>query len=203
MLRKYVTFILVTAIFTLATPARLYQGIVMNSAETIEPWNFKLGVAPTLIFGKDGADNVLGISGKAGLGLTHRVDVEFTGAIFDNYSYFGIDAEYWAFKGPNVNISGAVGWHMTNFELGADSSGIDATLLASTRPVNNLEITGAVKFSFDHFGDIDRTATLGHFVPGLEYKISPRVDALAEFGIALTDDSWNYLSFGLAYYFRQ
>jgi len=39
-----------------------------------------------------------------------------------------------------------------------------------------------------------------HLVPGIEYRLSDDLDFLAEFGIALNDDSRSYASVGLALY---
>lgn len=178
-----------------------YQGVLLNSAETIKPWNFKLALAPVMILGENGEDSVWGAAGKAGLGLTDWLDLELSGALFEDLTYFGADLEFWFFKGAKVNMSASAGWHLTSYKNGPDSSGIDTTLIVSTRPVRRLEIMGGLKLSFDSFRDIDRNVTLIHVVPGIEYKISDRLDALAEFGIALNDDSRHYLCFGLAYYF--
>jgi hypothetical protein len=41
-----------------------------------------------------------------------------------------------------------------------------------------------------------------HLTPGIEYRLSNDLDFLAEIGIGLTDASANYLTAGLAYYFR-
>jgi hypothetical protein len=38
--------------------------------------------------------------------------------------------------------------------------------------------------------------------PGLEYRVRPNLDLLAEFGIGLNDDSPNYIAFGVAFYLR-
>lgn len=41
-----------------------------------------------------------------------------------------------------------------------------------------------------------------HIAPGIEYRLSDALDLVAEFGIALNDDSSHYLGAGIAYYFR-
>lgn len=198
---KRLTVIFMVAVMMGFLSARSYQGVLLNSAETIKPWNFKLTIAPVMILGKNGGDSVWGIAGKGGLGLADRVDVELSGAYFENYLYLGVDLEYWLLKGSNVNVSASAGWHMTDFKTGPDSSGFDTTLIVSTRPVRNLEITGGLKFSFDYFQDTNQNITLIHFVPGFEYRITSQLDFLAEFGLALNDDSWGYLCFGFSYYF--
>ena len=57
--------------------------------------------------------------------------------------------EYWFLKGENFNASAALGAHITDYKGGGDSKGIDAALLASTRPAKNLEIYGGLMLAFD------------------------------------------------------
>ncbi len=178
-----------------------YQGVLMNSAETINQGNFKLAIFPTMIIGKNGGDNFWGIAGKGGFGLTKNVDIEAKGAIFKNFNYFGFDVEYWFYKGGNVNVSAAAGWHMLASKNGSDSSGIDAAIIASTKPSKKLELYGGVKLSFDSIKNTNRNITLAHIVPGFEYKITSEIDFLGEFGISMNDSTNSYLSFGFAYYF--
>ncbi len=178
-----------------------YQGVLMNSAETINPGNFKLTVFPTMIIGKNGGDNIWGVAGKGGLGLTRSVDIEVKGAIFKNFTYFGVDIEYWFYRGRNLNASFAVGWHMIDTQIGSNSSGIDTAVMLSTKPSKKLELYGGLKISFDSIKNTGQQIDLIHFIPGLEYRVAKDIDFLAEFGIALNGESRNYLSFGFAYYF--
>ena len=128
------------------------------------------------------------------------MDIEAKAAIFKGIKYFGADVEYWFIKGRNFNVSVALGGHMTDAGVGADSSGIDTALLASTRPARNLELYGGFKLAFDSFKNSDHNFTLAHLVPGIEYRISDDLDFLAEVGIALNDNSRSYVSVGLALY---
>jgi len=174
----------------------------MNSAETINQGNFKLALFPTVLLGKNGGDSVWGVAGRAGYGLTPRFDIEAKAGIFKGLNYFGVDAEYWLVHGRNANVSVALGAHLTDSRQGADSSGIDTSLLFSTRPAKRLEIYGGLKLAFDSVKNSDQNFTRAHLVPGLEYRISDDLDFLAEFGIALNDNSRSYASVGLALYLR-
>jgi len=91
---------------------------------------------------------------------------------------------------------------MTDANGGADSSGIDASLLFSTSPVKLLELYAGLKLGFDSIKNSDENYTLAHLVPGLEYRLGPDLDFLAEFGLALNDYSRSYVSVGLALYLR-
>ena len=194
-------FLTVAIFLSTFTSMFAYQGVLMNSAETINQGNFKLAIFPTMIIGKNGGDNFWGVAGKGGFGLTKNIDIEAKGAIFKNFNYFGLDVEYWFYKGGNVNVSAAAGWHMLSSKNGSNSSGIDAAIIASTKPSQKLEVYGGLKLSFDSIKDANRNVTLAHIVPGFEYKITPEVDFLGEFGISLNDSTNSYLSFGFAYYF--
>jgi len=148
-MRKKIMIILVAAMFLAAAVQLSAQQVLMNSAETINKGNLKLAVFPTVLFGKNGGDSVWGVAGRFGYGLTSNLDIEAKAAFFKGLKYFGVDIEYWLLKGENFNVSAALGGHMTDYKGAGDSSGIDAALLASTKPVKNLEIYGGIMLSFD------------------------------------------------------
>jgi hypothetical protein len=198
---KKIVVILAAALFLTAAAAEaLAQGVLMNSAETINQGNIKLALFPTVLFGKNGGDSLWGLAGRVGYGLTPRVDIEAKGASFKGIKYFGADIEYWLVQGRNANVSVALGAHLTNWQGGADSSGIDTSLLFSTRPAEHLELYGGLKLAFDSFKNSNDNWTYAQLVPGLEYRLSADLDFLAEFGIALNDNSRSYFSVGLSLY---
>jgi len=200
---KKIAVILAATVFLFAAVAEVSaQDVLMNSAETINQGNFKLALFPTVLLGKNGGDPVWGVAGRFGYGLTPRFDIEAKAGLFKGLTYFGAEAEYWLVQGRNANVSVALGAHMTDSKGGADSTGIDASLLFSTNPVDRLELYGGLKFAFDSFKNSDQNFTRVHLVPGLEYRLSPDLDFLAEFGIALNDNSRSYVSVGLALYLR-
>jgi hypothetical protein len=200
-MRRKTMSVLAAAVFLAAAAVEVSaQGVLMNSAETINQGNIKLAVFPTVLLGKDGGDSVWGVAGRAGYGLTPRFDVEAKGAAFKDLKYFGGDVECWLVKGRNLNASVALGGHVTDSKNGADSSGIDTAFLVSTTPAKHLEIYGGLKLAFDSVKNSDSHFTLAHFVPGIEYRISDDIDFLAEVGIALNGNSRSYASVGLALY---
>src|SRR5690606_22660445 len=89
---------------------------VMNSAETINKGNFKLLGNPMVIFGKNGADNAMGIAVAGGYGFTDRFDAEAKVALFDGVKFMGFDAEYWLVKGGQVDVSLIGGAHLGRSE---------------------------------------------------------------------------------------
>ena len=85
----------------------------------------------------------------------------------------------------------------TIFALGAGSAQAQNFLMNSAETINK----GNFKIS------AFPTVVLGedggeNVVPGIEYRVAKDLDALAEIGLGLTDESPNYLSFGLSYYVR-
>jgi hypothetical protein len=199
MSKKFVIILL--AVIFLAAAAQLpAQAVLMNSAETINQGNLKLAIFPTVLFGKNGGDSVWGVAGRFGYGLTPSIDIEAKAAYFKGLHYYGADIEWWFLRGHNFNGSVALGGHMTNYDGGGDSNGIDTSILFSHKPVKNLEIYGGLMLAFESVKNTDASFTLMHFVPGLEYRISNDLDFLAEVGIALNSDSRSYASVGLALY---
>jgi len=202
MLRKMIVILAAMALLFVAAVTVSAQGVLMNSAETINQGNFKLALFPTVLLGKNGGDPLWGVAGRVGYGLTPHIDIEAKGAILKDLKYFGADVEYWLVQGKNVNVSVALGGHMTDSNGGADSSGIDTSVLFSTSPVKLLEFYAGLKLGFDSIKNSDENYTLAHLVPGLEYRLGPDLDFLAEFGLALNDYSRSYVSVGLALYLR-
>jgi hypothetical protein len=201
-MRKKIMIIVAAAMFLAVTAAQVSaQSVLMNSAETINQGNLKLGIFPTVLIGKNGGNSVWGVAGRFGYGLTSTIDIEAKAAFFKGLKYYGADIEFWFLKGRNVNASATVGGHLTDYSGAGDSSGIDASLLVSTRPVKNLEIYGGLMVAFDSLKNSDENFTRVHIVPGIEYRINDDLDFLAEFGIGISDDSSNYASVGLAFYF--
>jgi hypothetical protein len=200
---KKIGRIAAVALFLIAGVAKVSaQEVIMNSAETINKGNFKLALFPTVLLGKDGSESAWGLAGRIGYGLTRNFDIEAKGAAFQGLKYFGVDAEYWLYHGPQVNCSVALGAHMTDWGQGAGSSGIDTALLISTDPVRRLELYGGLMLSFDSIKNSDSRRTLAHVVPGIEYRLTDDLDFLAEVGIALNRNSRSYASVGLALYIR-
>jgi hypothetical protein len=200
-MRKTIMILLAAALFlTVAVAEVSAQSVLMNSAETINQGNLKLGIFPTMLFSKGGSDSLWGVAARFGYGLTKNIDIEAKAAFFKGLKYFGADIEYWFLKGESFNASAALGAHMTDYKGGGDSKGIDAALLASTRPAKNLEVYGGLMLAFDSIKN-GNNYTLAHLVPGIEYRLSEDLDFLAEVGIALNDNSRSYGSVGLAYYF--
>jgi hypothetical protein len=200
MFKKIVMFMVAVMFLAAAAVELRAQDVIMGSAETINKGNLKIGVYPTVLFGKNGNNSIWGGAGRLGFGLADRFDIEAKAGFFKGLNYFGVEAEYWLVQGRSINASVALGGHMTNRRGSADSSGIDTRLLLSTTPVANLEFYGGFKMAFDQYKNMNAGYTTAHLVPGIEYRLSADLDFLAEVGIALNNNSSSYASVGLSLY---
>jgi hypothetical protein len=190
------------------TAAAQYIGI-LQSAETMDKGTFKLMAAPILAFGKDEADDEFGVVGRGGYGFTDRFDAEARVGFFENGTFFGADGELWILRGAekdvgvDLSLTGGLHWILGKDDY-SDTWGIDITPLFSGHVSQRVELCGALDISFGSISDapegVDDSFTRLHFVPGIEYRVSSKADIEAEFGIALNDDSWNYVGIGVAFY---
>jgi len=182
---------------------------VLQSAETMDRGAIKLMVAPIMTFGKDGGDDKIGVTARAGYGFIDRLDLEAKLGFFDGATVVGVDGEYWIFRGSSENsgvdfsLTGGIHW-----KFGSNNSydvfGIEVIPQISGNLTKNLELCGAFSASFESIQDLpagyDDSYTTLHLVPGIEYRLSKSLDLVGEFGLALNNDSFNYIGAGLAYY---
>ena len=173
---------------------------IMESAETINPGNFKLRANPMFLFGK-GFDSDVGVAAVLGYGFTPRFDLEGGVAIYDGVTFFGANGEYWVVKHAPIDFSIAFGLHRRVGDQTADYNGIDLTFLPGGHVSRNLEVYAGLDFAFEGLGVPGNFKTV-HLVPGLEYKLNDSIDLLAELGLGLNDNSRHYFSGGIAIYFR-
>jgi hypothetical protein len=184
---------------------------VLQSAETMDRGTFKLMLAPIMVFGKDGADNKIGIAARGGYGFTERFDAEVKLGSFDNGTLIGMDGEYWIFgqkernSSIDLSLTGGLHW-MLGRNNHYDTMGFEITPQMSGNVSRNLELCFSLDASFERIKDapqgIDNSFTRLHLVPGIEYRLSDSFDLVAEFGFAINDNSSNYLGAGITYYVR-
>lgn len=195
--------VLIVAIAVVAPAAASAQDFgVAESAETINPGNFKLSVNPMFVF-PDEADNEIGAGFRFGYGFTPRFDMEAKAAFYDGLYFFGGDFEYWLVKNKAWDVSGGAGLHFARGDRVADSTGIDLTLIGSRHIARRLEFYGALDVAIESVDDDEgEDFTTVHLVPGIEYAISDDLDFVAEAGFSLNDHGSHYVSVGLSYYIR-
>jgi hypothetical protein len=177
---------------------------VLESAETINPGNVKLGVFPLFVF-PDGGDTDFRLPVSLGFGVNDSFDVEGRAAFSDDITFVGGDGEYWIVKNAPLDLSfrGGVHWGFVDGDVG-DSFGVDVTVLGSAPIARRLEVIGALDMAFNSMDvGVDRDGfTTVHLVPGIEAAINDDLDFLAEFGFGVSDSASHYAAFGLAFYFR-
>jgi hypothetical protein len=181
---------------------------LMESAETIDRGTFKLRVNPMIVFGKDdqGQDTEGGVAAMIGYGVTDRFDLEGGVALYDGFTFVGLNGEYWLMRDPiretALDLSVIGGIHSGRGSSTPDTVGFDLSVLASKRLNERLEFYGGLDLAFENVNDSDESFTPVHIVPGLEYRMADDLDLVGEFGIGLNDEARHYLSVGIAYYFR-
>ncbi|MBN2011017.1 outer membrane beta-barrel protein [candidate division KSB1 bacterium] len=194
-----------------ALPASAQYFGVLQSAETMDRGTYKLEVAPIMILGKDGADNETGFAARVGYGFTEHFDVEAKVGVFDIGTFVGADGEYWILRNTKTNssidLSLTGGFHkMFGKDNNYDTMGFEVTPILSGHISKNLELCGALDAAFETIQDVpagvDDSFTRLHLVPGIEYCVSDALDLEAEYGIAINDDSSNYVGAGITFYIR-
>jgi hypothetical protein len=197
------SILIIVAILALVpSMARAQEFGVVESAETIDRGTFKLRVNPMFVFGKNGADDDAGVAAHLGYGFTDRFDAEVGLALYDGMRFVGVDGEYWLVQDPGLDFSVIGGLHFATGDRIADQRSFDLTFLGSRSVGERTEFYTGLDFGFKKLSDVDFSYTTIHLVPGIEYRIQENLDFVGEFGIGLNDDSWHYLSAGLAFYFR-
>ena len=199
MLRSLVATVALAMLLPVSAAAQDFG--VMNSAETINKGNFKLMANPLVVFGKDDADDEVGVALVGGYGFTDRVDAEAKVSFFDGLTFIGGDVEVWLVKHEPLDVSVIGGFHVGRAD-GFNTKGFDITFLGSGHVTPKLELYGGLDISRVSIDDFDDSYTTVHLVPGIEYALSQDIDLVAEFGLGLNDDSNHYISGGIAFYIR-
>jgi len=187
---------------------------VMESAEAIEPRTFKLTGFPMLVDKSVHGDDAIALS--LGYGLANDMDVEAQLAVIDRATVYGADLEWNAWTAGRMRFSIGGGLHGADLEAGARAVGADATAIFTYTPIERLDLNAALDAAVDdvnvresaalppsdlRFTEDGRYDTY-YFVPGVEYQVTRNLDVLAEGGLGLNDESDDYVSAGLAWYFR-
>jgi hypothetical protein len=206
-MRKTFSVLSAALCLCLALPAAAQNIGILQSAETNNQGTVKLMVAPLMSFGSNDADDEFGIMARVGYGFTGRFDAEAKVGLSENGSFFGADGELWLLKdaGLDISLTGGLHWLFGDGES-LDTMGFEITPLVSGHVTESLELFGALDVAFESVQDapagVDDSYTRVHLVPGIEYRLSDAADLVAEFGVGLNDNSSEYVSAGIAFYFR-
>ena len=187
---------------------------VMETAEPIEPRSFKLVGFPMLT-DRDNGEEEGSFAVGLGYGLPHDLDVEGQIARDDRATYLGSDIEWNAWRGYNMKVSIGSGFHTVDLDDGGSVNGADTTAIFTYTPIRRLDLNAALDASIEDVDGGDGSDPLlperwrsdnryetVYFAPGLEYQLTRNLDLLAEVGLGLNDESDDYGSAGLSWYFR-
>ena len=178
---------------------------IMESAEIIQRGNFKFTGYPMLVLDDNGVDDDWGVVLRGGYGFTDRLDAELAVALLDGATLIGGNVELALMRAlqarGGVDLSARGGLHLVDGD-GPDAVGLDLAGILSTRLTPNLELVGSLDFNRNFYDEPVEDRNTFHLVPGFEYGLSRDLDVLAEFGLGLNEGAANYLSAGLALYFR-
>ncbi|HEX3020405.1 MAG TPA: hypothetical protein VHP36_08875 [Chitinispirillaceae bacterium] len=162
---------------------------VYNSASTLRPGRFSLGIAP-IFFVNNGND--VGLFMHGGIGLARRMDLSLKFRLNNNDTYFGGDLEFAILKGmPTVSL--AAGMHSYH------DLGIDATFNL-TFPIRKIaSLYGCLDMDVE-FND-KKTYFPVWGVIGFEVIARRHLGILMEIDIGITDPAENMFGIGLCVYF--
>lgn len=168
--------------------ATLTSAQVCNSASTLKPGRFSLGIAPVLHVGH-GGDMGLFING--GVGLTKSVDLSLK-MVLDNENYFGGDFEF-VILGGMPTISLAAGVHK------AGVVGLDGTFNI-TFPIRKvLSIYGGLDADVN-FYDHGTGFPLWGFI-GFQAMVRRSLALFMEIDIGVNDHAQDMLVLGMNVFF--
>lgn len=182
-LRKVVLF------FCVLISCQIASAQVYNSAGTLRPGRFSLGVAP--IFFVDRGDDI-GLFLHGGVGITRSMDLSLKFRLNNNDTYFGGDLEFALLKGiPTISL--AAGMHAY------DKMGIDMNFNL-TFPIRRIaSLYGCLDLDVE-FNDHDIYFPLWGVI-GFEVMARRHLGILMEIDIGITERAPNMFGIGLCVYF--
>ncbi len=176
------------------------QNLVQSTAETIPAGEFRLTAYPVGLFGRNGGPDSWGGATRLGYGITGSLDVEGKAAIFDGFSLVGFDTAFRVARGA-LDLSISLGAHKALIARAADSTALDSAWLVGARVLPRLRLYGGMDFSLESLDHVARSGfSRVYLVPGLDCRLSRRIDFVSQLGLGLNDNSPNYLTTGFSFY---
>jgi hypothetical protein len=179
--------LLITACFCLPL---LAFSQVFNTASTLKPGKFSLGIEPVVY------DNDLGLFLHGGVGLKSGVDLSLKYGFLKYDDYFGADLE-WRLLAGKPNISLTTGGHIQH------DLGLDLGLNLSFPVTAGAELYTGLDSDINFYEDPVGTKFLAWLPIGIQLSLKPQMSFMLEAEIALSE-SWytpNIFGGGLAFYF--
>lgn len=206
---------LLGALLIWCNAARAVDFGVMETAVPIENGFFKFIGYPLAVLEGAQREQDLGVAVGVGYGISERWDAEVQVATYDDITFIGTDLEYNFLDLGQLDMSLTAGVHYANLDFGTQR-GVDLTYIASYALSDNsnggigFTLNAALDMARDEV-DLDRPLAAMvddeyssvHVVPGLQYRLSPQIDFIAEVGLGINQSSDDYVSVGTSYYFLE
>lgn len=202
--------IAVAACVLCAGPALAVDFGVMETADVIEPGDFKFIAFPLAVNNGPRREQDSGVTVGLGYGLSRRVDVELQVGTYDDFTFYGGDLEYTYRPGRPLELSVGGGAHYARTDFG-DPWGLDFTHIASytLERFPSWRLNGGLDFGYEvtdaqfaaAIGADDQRHWTAYAVPGVQFRASDNVDIVGEVGVGLNGESDDYLAAGVSYYF--
>lgn len=145
---------------------------------------------------------------SAGTGLGPKADAEVKWSLSGDDMAIGGDINYLVFNsGPaekRVDVSVGAGYHYVAHDV-TDQNAFDIQGIFSKLLNPKTSLYGALTVSFgsqDVPEGFDGSYTAANLVPGIDYKLNDKINAVVELGIGLNDSATNYIAAGIHYYIR-
>jgi hypothetical protein len=194
----------------LASPACAVDFGVMETADVVEPGDFKFIAFPLTVRDGPRREHDAGVNVGLGYGLGANLDAEAQIGVYDDITFFGADLE-WTYRADRpLELSIGGGAHAADSDFG-NPWGVDLTHIVSyTLPgAPRVRLSGAIDAAYER-ADPDYATAVGadyehywvaYLAPAIQYRITALVDVIAEVGVGLNDDSNDYIAAGISYYF--
>lgn len=195
----------------LAPPALAVDFGVMETADVVEPGDFKFIAFPLAVRDGPRREHDTGVNVGLGYGVGRHLDVEGQIGVYDDITYFGADLEYTYRADRPLELSIGSGAHGVDSDFG-NPWGLDLTHIASYAlpSIPRLRLIGALDAAWERADagyaaavGSDREYWVAYAAPGLQYRFTEQVDVVGEVGIGLNGDSNDYVAAGISYYFGQ
>jgi hypothetical protein len=160
---------------------------VFNTASTLSPGKFSLGINP-LFYEKD-----FGLFLHGGVGIKPGLDLAIHYGILDYNDYVGADLEWRLVGGKGPKVSLITGAHNYN------DFGLDLGLNLSFTITSNVQLYTGIDSDIN-FGQNDTYTPL--WLPiGVEIPVKSKMSFMFEAEVPLSDAAWSIFGGGLAFYF--
>ena len=159
---------------------------VFNTAETLKPLKFSVGIAPIYY------NENFGLFFSGGVGIKPGIDFSLKYAVLEAEDYFGADLEWKLLNQKSVDISLTTGCH-NYYDFGLDVSGN-----VSFRIKNDISAYTGLDMDLNFGSDL----YIPFWIPvGVEIDLNKNVGFLFEAEIPLSESAYPIIDGGFSFFF--